>query len=139
MWVGVYAPFCLTKGVSSSTNSEYYLQQYIFQFHKVCPWLPLASLYRNRAQGLCHQEKSRTRSFKGDIFCQFMDLLSCFNCQVSCGKCGNGLGHEFLGDGPEGKSRFWIFSHSLKFVGKDSLKSDENDGPNGQVQQKCWG
>ena len=26
---------------------------------------------------------------------------------MSCGKCGNGLGHEFLGDGPGGKgSRF---------------------------------
>ncbi len=39
--------------------------------------------------------------------------------QVLCGKCGNGLGHEFLNDGPEeGLSRFWIFSHSLKFVPK---------------------
>ena len=26
--------------------------------------------------------------------------------QISCGKCGNGLGHEFLQDGPDGKSRF---------------------------------
>lgn len=26
--------------------------------------------------------------------------------KVSCGKCGNGLGHEFLKDGPDGKSRF---------------------------------
>jgi len=27
--------------------------------------------------------------------------------KVSCGKCGNGLGHEFIGDGPGGKgSRF---------------------------------
>lgn len=27
--------------------------------------------------------------------------------QVSCGKCGNGLGHEFLNDGPKrGQSRF---------------------------------
>jgi len=27
--------------------------------------------------------------------------------KVSCKKCGNGLGHEFLGDGPqEGQSRF---------------------------------
>ena len=39
------------------------------------------------------------------------------NIQVSCGKCGNPLGHEFLRDGPGGEgSRFWIFSHSLKFV-----------------------
>lgn len=44
---------------------------------------------------------------------------TCFNMQVLCGKCGNGLGHEFLNDGPdEGLSRFWIFSHSLKFVPK---------------------
>jgi peptide-methionine (R)-S-oxide reductase len=26
--------------------------------------------------------------------------------KVSCGKCGLGLGHEFLKDGPDGKSRF---------------------------------
>ncbi|CAH1274102.1 MSRB1 [Branchiostoma lanceolatum] len=26
--------------------------------------------------------------------------------KVSCNKCGNGLGHEFLADGPKGKSRF---------------------------------
>lgn len=27
--------------------------------------------------------------------------------KVSCGKCGNGLGHEFLNDGPaNGQSRF---------------------------------
>uniref|UniRef100_A0A0K2UFY2 peptide-methionine (R)-S-oxide reductase n=2 Tax=Lepeophtheirus salmonis TaxID=72036 RepID=A0A0K2UFY2_LEPSM len=26
--------------------------------------------------------------------------------KVSCGKCGNGLGHEFLNEGPKGNSRF---------------------------------
>jgi len=26
--------------------------------------------------------------------------------KVLCGKCGNGLGHEFLKDGPQEKSRF---------------------------------
>jgi len=26
--------------------------------------------------------------------------------KVSCGACGAGLGHEFVGDGPRGKSRF---------------------------------
>jgi len=26
--------------------------------------------------------------------------------KVSCGQCGAGLGHEFLGDGPKGASRF---------------------------------
>lgn len=42
--------------------------------------------------------------------------------QVLCGKCGNGLGHEFVNDGPEeGVSRFWIFSHSLKFVPKGKM------------------
>ena len=25
--------------------------------------------------------------------------------KVSCGKCKNSLGHEFVGDGPGGKSR----------------------------------
>jgi peptide-methionine (R)-S-oxide reductase len=37
--------------------------------------------------------------------------------QVRCGKCNNGLGHEFLGGGPtEDMSRFWIFSESLRFI-----------------------
>ena len=32
---------------------------------------------------------------------------NCYALKVSCGKCGNGLGHEFVGDGPGGKgSRF---------------------------------
>ncbi|XP_064478936.1 methionine-R-sulfoxide reductase B1-like [Ornithodoros turicata] len=26
--------------------------------------------------------------------------------KIHCGKCGQGLGHEFVGDGPDGKSRF---------------------------------
>lgn len=26
--------------------------------------------------------------------------------KVYCGQCNSGLGHEFLGDGPKGKSRF---------------------------------
>merc|ERR1719244_1985396 len=26
--------------------------------------------------------------------------------KVSCGQCGAGLGHEFLGEGPKGASRF---------------------------------
>lgn len=35
--------------------------------------------------------------------CQPLPLLF----QVTCGKCGNGLGHEFLNDGPKkGQSRF---------------------------------
>ena len=36
--------------------------------------------------------------------------------QIHCGNCKHPLGHQFLGDGPKGKSRFWIFSDSLKFV-----------------------
>ena len=35
----------------------------------------------------------------------FMAVL--WSSQVSCGRCGNGLGHEFLNDGPKrGQSRF---------------------------------
>ncbi|XP_009698307.1 PREDICTED: methionine-R-sulfoxide reductase B1, partial [Cariama cristata] len=37
--------------------------------------------------------------------------------KVSCGKCGNGLGHEFLNDGPKrGQSPFCIFTSSLQFM-----------------------
>jgi len=33
--------------------------------------------------------------------------FGCFNAfKVKCGKCANPLGHEFLKDGPKGKSRF---------------------------------
>lgn len=47
--------------------------------------------------------------------CEMRDVLF----QVLCGKCGNGLGHEFVNDGPsKGLSRFWIFSSSLKFIPK---------------------
>ena len=46
--------------------------------------------------------------------------------KVLCGKCGNPLGHEFLKDGPDGKgSRFWIFSHSLKFVANKDQESEQ--------------
>ena len=31
--------------------------------------------------------------------------MSNYVLQVSCGECGAGLGHEFLGDGPRGASR----------------------------------
>uniref|UniRef100_A0AC11DNF8 Methionine sulfoxide reductase B1 n=1 Tax=Ovis aries TaxID=9940 RepID=A0AC11DNF8_SHEEP len=34
--------------------------------------------------------------------------------KVSCGRCGNGLGHEFLNDGP---------NSSLKFIPKGALAS----------------
>lgn len=34
-------------------------------------------------------------------------LAVLWSSQVSCGRCGNGLGHEFLNDGPKnGQSRF---------------------------------
>ncbi|CAG2163883.1 unnamed protein product [Oppiella nova] len=29
-----------------------------------------------------------------------------FAFKITCGKCGNGLGHELVNEGPEGKSRF---------------------------------
>ena len=52
-----------------------------------------------------------------NMFITLCALLAACGWQVRCGKCNNGLGHEFLGDGPEeGMSRFWIFSESLKFV-----------------------
>lgn len=52
--------------------------------------------------------------------------------QVLCGKCGNGLGHEFVNDGPEeGVSRFWIFSNSLKFVPtKGKMTTEAQAGQN---------
>ena len=56
-----------------------------------------------------------------DCYCWWHDG-SCPCCQVSCGRCGAPLGHEFLGDGPRGKSRFWIFSHALKF--RDTANTD---------------
>ena len=34
-------------------------------------------------------------------------FMAALSPQVSCGRCGNGLGHEFLNDGPKrGQSRF---------------------------------
>lgn len=36
--------------------------------------------------------------------------------KVSCGKCRAELGHEFLKDGPNESSRFWIYSETLQFV-----------------------
>uniref|UniRef100_A0A914AK33 peptide-methionine (R)-S-oxide reductase n=1 Tax=Patiria miniata TaxID=46514 RepID=A0A914AK33_PATMI len=45
--------------------------------------------------------------------------------KVSCSKCDNGLGHEFLKDGPDGNSRFCIFSSALEFKkGKKEKKGD---------------
>lgn len=52
--------------------------------------------------------------------------------KVCCGKCGNGLGHEFLNDGPrEGLSRFWIFSSSLTFIPKEKV-----DGQKGELWKR---
>ena len=66
--------------------------------------------------------------------CSYLSLMML---QVSCGKCGNGLGHEFLGDGPKGQSRFWIFSHSLKFRAA-SNKTDAQDAQDLADGTKCW-
>jgi len=55
--------------------------------------------------------------------------------KVSCGKCGNGLGHEFIGDGPKGKSRFWIFSHSLKFRAARETGAGDSKNPD---TPKSW-
>lgn len=67
------------------------------------------------------------------ILCQWWDSVTKrqegpMALKVSCGKCGNGLGHEFLGDGPKGTSRFWIFSHSLRFVTASGEEAKNN----------CW-
>uniref|UniRef100_A0A8C9RB60 Methionine sulfoxide reductase B1b n=1 Tax=Scleropages formosus TaxID=113540 RepID=A0A8C9RB60_SCLFO len=44
-------------------------------------------------------------TLREDSVTKHMETLSAF--KVLCGKCGNGLGHEFINDGPEeGQSRF---------------------------------
>ena len=39
--------------------------------------------------------------------------------KVSCGKCKNPLGHEFLKDGPDGEGSRWVRSpkHQVRFTG----------------------
>ena len=66
-----------------------------------------------------------------------VNIFFFFFFQVSCGNCGNGLGHEFLKDGPKGNSRFWIFSSALKFKGKKKGKSNiKQCFPQGMWEQK---
>uniref|UniRef100_A0A8C6U1V3 Methionine sulfoxide reductase B1b n=1 Tax=Neogobius melanostomus TaxID=47308 RepID=A0A8C6U1V3_9GOBI len=46
-----------------------------------------------------------TETIREDSVTKHMESLTAF--KVLCGKCGNGLGHEFVNDGPtEGVSRF---------------------------------
>uniref|UniRef100_A0A9J8AL46 Methionine sulfoxide reductase B1b n=1 Tax=Cyprinus carpio carpio TaxID=630221 RepID=A0A9J8AL46_CYPCA len=46
-----------------------------------------------------------TETIREDSVTKIMETLTAY--KVLCGKCGNGLGHEFLNDGPEeGSSRF---------------------------------
>ncbi|KAK2820818.1 hypothetical protein Q5P01_023777 [Channa striata] len=46
-----------------------------------------------------------TETIREDSVTKLMETLTAY--KVLCGKCGNGLGHEFLSDGPEeGVSRF---------------------------------
>ena len=46
-----------------------------------------------------------TSTVKSDSVSKYEESRSAL--KVSCGKCGNGLGHEFLNDGPKsGQSRF---------------------------------
>ncbi|KAB5555472.1 hypothetical protein PDJAM_G00035970 [Pangasius djambal] len=46
-----------------------------------------------------------TETIHEDSVTKVMETLTAY--KVLCGKCGNGLGHEFLNDGPEeGMSRF---------------------------------
>lgn len=70
--------------------------------------------------------------------CSIRIWQPCVSCiQVLCGKCGNGLGHEFVNDGPEEAiSRFWIFSHSLKFVpSKGKMTTDVSKAQAGVYRQ----
>lgn len=97
--------------------------------------LSVASVHRDHPWRQCVQTQGKAWSIQGKI--QQINQYNDYNCvlvfssagktiqylivhlQVRCGKCGNGLGHEFVNDGPKrGQSRFWIFSHSLKFVPK---------------------
>uniref|UniRef100_A0A8C5WVL7 Methionine sulfoxide reductase B1 n=1 Tax=Laticauda laticaudata TaxID=8630 RepID=A0A8C5WVL7_LATLA len=46
-----------------------------------------------------------THPIHSDSISKYLERPGAF--KVSCGKCGNGLGHEFLDDGPQkGQSRF---------------------------------
>uniref|UniRef100_A0A673IYF9 Methionine sulfoxide reductase B1b n=1 Tax=Sinocyclocheilus rhinocerous TaxID=307959 RepID=A0A673IYF9_9TELE len=46
-----------------------------------------------------------TETIREDSVTKHMETLTAY--KVLCGKCGNGLGHEFLNDGPEeGLTRF---------------------------------
>ncbi|CAL8383207.1 unnamed protein product [Gadus morhua 'NCC'] len=46
-----------------------------------------------------------TETIREDSVTRMMESLTAF--KVLCGKCGNGLGHEFVNDGPgQGLSRF---------------------------------
>uniref|UniRef100_A0AAX7T2K5 MsrB domain-containing protein n=1 Tax=Astatotilapia calliptera TaxID=8154 RepID=A0AAX7T2K5_ASTCA len=46
-----------------------------------------------------------TETIREDSVTKMMETLTAY--KVLCGKCGNGLGHEFVNDGPEeGISRF---------------------------------
>ena len=45
-----------------------------------------------------------TSTVHADSLSKHMETKTAY--KVSCGKCGNGLGHEFIADGPDGKSRF---------------------------------
>lgn len=103
----------------------------VLQPLQVSPLVSLASVHRNHQRRQRHQDDGDSDCLQGTsganrsawwgvlnkadqagFWYKCMDQL-----QVLCGKCGNGLGHEFVNDGPqEGVSRFWIFSHSLKFV-----------------------
>lgn len=115
----------------------------IFQHVKVWALFSLASLLRDNPWRQCVQTPWSLGTHKGRSTAGFMlyipdgisstaapvnnlttngiliGTLWIWTFQVCCGKCGNGLGHEFLCDGPRGGlSRFWIFSSSLTFIPK---------------------
>jgi len=45
-------------------------------------------------------------SLKKEIETEEQSSSDALALKVSCGRCGNPLGHEFVKDGPNGKSRF---------------------------------
>lgn len=85
----------------------------------VCPNIRRGlGLIRYLQNGLSDYQPSTAKEYL-HIFFRLMRVVLF---QVKCGKCGNGLGHEFVNDGPaKGVSRFWIFSSSLKFIPKGTI------------------
>ena len=108
--LGKYESGCMHNLYDKYLN--FLLKFFIFQLHEVCPSLPLASLHMHCAEGLCQEERSRTRSFKGQLLLSFHRIIDQFQLSGFLWKVWKWPGTWV---DRRGKSRFWIFSHSLKF------------------------